>query len=49
MSVVPPGANGTTKRTGFAGQDWAWASVAAKSTAARIGRRGFMRFLLLEL
>ncbi|KAG1440770.1 hypothetical protein G6F57_018917 [Rhizopus arrhizus] len=33
-SVAPPGGNGTTMRTGFEGQAWAWAGPAASARTA---------------
>ncbi|KAG1388482.1 hypothetical protein G6F59_015936 [Rhizopus arrhizus] len=33
-SVAPPGGNGTTLRTGCAGQAWAWAGPAASASTA---------------
>src|SRR3954454_19757246 len=36
MSVAPPGANGTMKRTGFCGQDCAWAAKARSGAKASV-------------
>src|SRR5262245_49204087 len=40
VSVAPPGANATTRRTGLAGKAWATASAAANAVSVTIRAKG---------